>query len=177
MRCLSLICVFGCLGLVACNNNSNKLNGTWKPVLPAEKLALIENAFQENEAEIRGITEVTPGLAMQYDTENLDTLKTRMLDELRQQYEPQSHNAYKFTKDGFLILYNEKNQGEDTLFNYELDGNELNFSLIDESKAYTESIFEEGGSLNIFKVNKDSLVLTMSAGTFEDTIYMRKENK
>jgi len=177
MKSLSFICVFACLGLAACSSNSHKLDGTWKPVLPAEKLALIENAFRENEAEISSISEVTPGLAEQYGTANLDSLKNKMREELKQQYEPQVHNAYKFTKNGFVILCNEKNQREDTLFNFELDGNEINFSLIDERKAYTESIFEEGGSLNIYKLNKDSLILTMSAGTFEDTIYMRKENK
>ena len=106
-----------------------------------------------------------------------EQLKNKMLEELKHQYEPQAHNAYKFTKNGFVILYNEKNQREDTLFKFELDGNEINFSLIDENKAYSESIFEEGGSLNIYKLNKDSLILTMSAGTFEDTIYMKKENK
>lgn len=177
MKSLSFICVFACLGMAACNSNSHKLDGTWKPVLPADKLALIENAFRENEAEIKSIDAVTPGLAEQYETGDLDTLKNRMLAELKQQYEPPAHNAYKFTKNGFLILYNEKNQREDTLFNFELDGNEINLSLIDESKAYSESIFEEGGSLNIYKLSKDSLILTMSAGTFEDTIYMRKENK
>lgn len=177
MKILSLTCVFACLGLAACSSNSHKLDGTWKPVLPAEKLALIEHAFHENEAEINSISEVTPGLAEQYGTANLDSLKSKMREELKQQYEPQGHNAYKFTKNGFVILYNEKNQREDTLFSFELNGNEVNLSLIDESKAYTESIFEEGGSLNIYKLNKDSLVLTMSAGTFEDTIYMKKENK
>ncbi|GEM_PF-1252310 len=177
MKSLSFIGVFACLGLAACNSNSHKLDGTWKPVLPVEKLALIESAFRENEAEIKEIHEVTPGLAEQYGTRDLDTLKNKMLEELKHQYEPQAHNAYKFTKNGFVILYNEKNQREDTLFNFELEGNEINFSLIDESKAYSESIFEEGGSLNIYKLNKDSLILTMSAGTFEDTIYMKKENK
>ncbi len=168
--------VFSSICFVACKESSSSVVGSWRVVLPQEKLAQIDAVFKQNEKEILATTSVTEGLADVYGTQNLDTLKARMIAELKEQYETSlvRNYHYNFTKDGFLILVNEKNGAEDTLFTYQIDGTDLNFSLVDESKAYTESIFEEGSSFNIVDAGKDSLILTMTGGTFVDTTYLTK---
>lgn len=167
---------FSCIFWGACQGPDDFLVGSWRVVLPAEKLAQINAVFRQNEAEILSTTKVTEDLTDAYGTRDIDTLKSRMLSELKEQYEVSliRHYHYKFTKDGHLILVHEKNGAEDTLFTYHVDGSDLNFALIDESKAYSESIFEEGSSFNIAHSSNDSLILTMSGGTFADTTYLIK---
>lgn len=171
--------VFSSICLTACEKPNSAVIGSWHVVLPADKMEQIDEVFKQNEAEVLATDSVTEGLADVYGTFNLDTLKSRMLAELKEQYETSlvRNYHYTFTKDGFLILVNEKNGAEDTLFTYQIDGTDLNFSLIDESKAYTESIFEEGSSFNIVDAGKDSLILTLTGGTFVDTTYLTKIHK
>lgn len=162
--------------LVACNNPQPKVVGKWKVVLPEQKMAQIEAVYKQNEAEILATEKVTPGLADEYGTLDLEVLKERMLAELKSQYESALIKPYhyEFTKDGYVVLFNEKNGSEDTLFAYTQEGNEINLVLVDPSKAFSESVFEEGSNLNVLKATKDSLILTLSAGTFVDTTYLTR---
>lgn len=172
IRPLSLL---GVLTLIACNNQNKQLVGNWKFTLPQDKIKQIQSTYALNEQEILNMSEINETLADQYGTSDLEELKSIMLEELKHLYEPPSLATYKFTKDGFLIAISEKNGAEDTVFNYEYKGEELNLRLIDESKAFVESGFEEGSNLTVLAVGKDTLKMTLSAGTFVDTIYMLRQ--
>lgn len=163
-----------CLCLVACKSTPSQIEGVWKEVLSPYKSSQISAILKANEAEIQAMTKVPADLASQYGTDDLELLKVKMLEDERRQYEPQNFKSYKFTNDGYLLICNDKNGAEDTLFSYEITDTDLNLTLLDEEKAFSESIFEEGSTMNILRNTKDSLVLTMTAGTFVDTIYMQK---
>jgi hypothetical protein len=177
MKQLRQLCLIGTLSFIACNSQNKQLVGDWKFTLPQEKIKQIRSTYALNEQEILNMKEVNENLADQYGTNDLEELKGIMLEELKHLYEPPSLATYRFTKEGFLIAISEKNGAEDTVFNYECKGNELYLQLVDESKAFSESGFEEGSILTLLDVGKDTLKMTLSAGTFVDTIFMLRQKQ
>ncbi|HTO15384.1 MAG TPA: hypothetical protein VLZ83_06420 [Edaphocola sp.] len=131
-------------------------------------------AFEKNKKAIDEMINVPDDLVEKYGTRNLDTLKQRMLEDLKFQYQIENAYSYKFSKDGFLSLLNEKNGAERKLYKFEVNDGELQLNLLEDSSDFSESIFEGGSSLSIRNSDKDSIILIDYAGTMSDTIFFKR---
>lgn len=178
MKLATIFSVFGIAFLSSCSSDSGKLVGTWKEVLPPSKEAAISDAYNSNLSEIDKMNSVPQFLAEQYATSNLDSIKELMKEELKQQYVLENKAVtYQFAKDGSLLLMNEKNGAQDSVYSYQLDDDNLVTSLVHESPLVVESIFEDGGSYDLVRLTNDSLILAITGGTFVDTVYLIKQKK
>ena len=178
MKLATIISVFGIAFLSSCSSDSSKLIGSWKEVLSPSKEKAIKDAYESNVVEIDKMTSIPPGLAEQYETNNLDSLKELMKAELKQQYILENKAlTYQFAKGGSLLLVNEKNGAEDSVYQYKLEGGSLITGLVKESPLVEESLFEDGGIYDLVRLTNDSLVLAITGGTFVDTVFMVKKKK
>ncbi|HRP89988.1 MAG TPA: hypothetical protein PKX92_08110 [Edaphocola sp.] len=173
---LPIIILMG-FGLSSCGSTQeDRLYGTWKQVQPSYKQEQVQSAFERNKKAIENMVNVPEDLVDLYATKNLDTLKQRMLAELNFQYQLEEQYAYKFSKDGFVYLINEKNGVEKKLYKFDIIDGDLSLSLFEDTLDFTGSIFEEGSSLVIGFSSKDSLILIDFAGTMSDTTYFKRTN-
>lgn len=167
--------------LVACGKKKNVVVGKWLMTLPPAKIALIERVYQENVAEVNKLTSAPEFLVNKYGVADLDSLKALEIKEFKTEYDlamqPAKSFVWEFTKDGYMLSTNLKQDKTDTVYKYHVEDNNLSLTLVPQKKHFADIGFSDSTNLYIVPTSKDSLLLTRTQGRIVDSIYYVRYKK
>lgn len=168
--------------LVACGQKKNVLVGKWLMTLPPAKAAQIERVYQENVAEVNKLTNAPDFLVNKYGVTDLDSIKALEIKEFKAEYDlamqPAKSYVWEFTKEGYMLSTNLKQGKTDTVYQYQVEDNNLSLTLVPKMKHFADMGFSDSTNLYIVPTSKDSLLLTRTQGKIVDSIYyIRYKNK
>lgn len=165
----------------ACGKKKNPLQGQWLMTLPPAKTLQIEQAYQDNVNEVNKLTSAPEFLIAKYGVSNLDSIKALEIKSFRTDYEmalqPAKSFVWEFTKDGYLLSSNLKQQKTDTVYQYTVEDNNLNLILVPSRKHFADWGFSDSTTLYIVPTAKDSLLLTRTQGKIVDSFYYVRYKK
>ncbi|MCY1538422.1 hypothetical protein D9M68_739590 [compost metagenome] len=169
------------LVLVACGKKKNAVEGKWLMTLPPAKVALIERIYQENVAEVKKLTSAPDFLVNKYGVSDLDSIKELEIKEFKTEFDlamqPAKSYVWEFTRDGYMLSTNRKQQKTDTVYKYQVEDNNLSLTLVPRMKHFADIGFSDSTNLYIVPTSKDSLLLTRTQGRIVDSIYYVRYKK
>ncbi|RQO29793.1 hypothetical protein DBR32_14510 [Taibaiella sp. KBW10] len=178
-RVLVTVCIALIFG--ACGKKKSVLVGQWLMTLPPAKTAQIEQAYQDNVAEVNKLTNAPEFLIAKYGVSDLDSIKALEIKSFKADYDmamqPAKSFVWEFTKDGYLLSSNLKQHKTDTVYQYSIEDNNLNLILVPNKKHFTDWGFSDSTSLYIVPTAKDSLLLTRTQGRIVDSFYYVRHKK